>query len=356
MFRPTSTPLTEEQRAAVERALVRPLDQRVGLRSLSMRPDFAMIRESRNLTEFARQTLNANPADVIAHPFPFQAYGRLDEFTLRNGASDATWLPLRDKLDEAHLFMIDTEVLFAVGVDEDPGLQTTQAIIRDNVDLYRQLVTIGCRAHLFNYYAAALSGANAALRYLVMSELPAMGDDLGFDSDHGMGLVAACAFSDNAAGLMLVLDSELSWMPDQNDPAVRDLIIKATADRCAEEVVLRITAALGSRPDYLAATANDDNEESDNDSDADTNSGSDATTAESDDDPEALDDDEEEAPAPRVGDAAGLSYTLRAQRAQGVEKRHVTARRVVDTWVREARAVPGGERIVRRLATRFDLI
>ena len=74
---------------------------------------------------------------------------------------------IHNRLNELGIFYPDPNVCAVLGI-EDPAYQTTQAVMRDNVQLARTMLDHWFYDGIYNYYAAILCHANEMFSILSM--------------------------------------------------------------------------------------------------------------------------------------------------------------------------------------------
>jgi hypothetical protein len=338
-------PLTDEQREAIRLALVEP---RQYYYPLLQRPDFEDIRRSNALTDTTRETLFTDPTLIQAWPFPFQAFGDLGTLPMRM-ARGSEWEKIHEMITEQGIFSLKPPTLVALDID-DPGVPTTQAVLRDNLPMYKDFISYNESVELYNYYVAAVSHANMVFRHMILGELPVNYRELRFDRTSALGLVKACAIDDNAIGLSVLLNSKeasipvresglANFIPIYNDPEVMESIITCDAARCAKFVLDQILAMYGSDAERVKeVTLGEPDEDDEEDTESDDEG------SESDSDSDRVDEEEEEVSDYDDEDTMGLKIDKRSHRRTHEKKevgsaksRHMEAREAVDVWWEAAR-------------------
>jgi hypothetical protein len=362
-------PLTNEQREAVTKALTNP---REFYFPLLQRLDFELIRNSNALSDTTRETLLTDPADIQRNPFPFQAFGDLPYQLIRTYAAPESWDSIYQELERRGIFCLKPAITDALGID-DPGVPSTQAVLRDNLPIYKDLIGLpGGSVELYNFYVAAVCHANIIFRHMVLGELPACYQRLGFDRVAAVGLVQACAIDDNDVGLSVYLDSRehhiptrLSGLapliPEYSDEAVMEAIILCDAPRCAKLIIDRLISLHGSSANFLVdnATGSDPSEDEDG-SESDASSGHDSGSESESDrrDDEEDEEDDEDGLGLRSRTSRGPNVRTRADLAAAVaaaNKGHSRARAAVEAWIEVATA-HGAQRVLRTIQDNYPIL
>ena len=247
MFNPCNTKLSQEQHSVVVATLK---DLSFNLEFFKSRNDYNEIVTSRDLTSTAASTLKADIETINNFSFPYKAWSsQMDSDLLISIRDDPElWNNIIDHMNSLDIFGFKIAVLNTIGY-EDLRAATTQAVIRNNVDLYNQMINLGFETTIFDYFAAILSYAPDSFKNLLKDPLEgSMFDDDSLRSE----LFSTCLVADNAECLIILIDND----PKKNliyfDARLVKPVIDSNAKNCAKGIITVIMTLLNTNAINIA--------------------------------------------------------------------------------------------------------